>query len=210
VKSPMHLPDRMATTRLLMRPFEADDVPAVFEYASDPEYIRYQSGPDVLTREIAETFVADLMSRDRLQRPAWAITIDDRVVGIANLMFEGNHRVAVLGYGLRRNLWGRGFAREAVRAVLEAAFRDCEPLRRVRAHTDARNLASTRLLSSIGFRHEGTLRRNQLSRGEEIDEAICGLLREEWPGHSEVPSRLNWAARLTAGDACQSTNELAA
>jgi RimJ/RimL family protein N-acetyltransferase len=71
---------------------------------------------------------------------------------------------------------------EAARAVIAEAFASRPALRRIRAHTDARNLGSIRVLAKLGFTHEGTLRQNQYKRGEPADEAIFGLLRAEWSG----------------------------
>ena len=178
----MELPERIETSRLVLRPFRWSDADAVFDYASDAEYARYQSGPEDFTRTASDRFLAELILRDPQLRPAWAATLADRVVGIVALTFESGHRVAVLGYGLHRKLWGQGLAAEAVRAVLAAAFAGCPPLQRLRAHTDARNHRSTALLLKLGFTHEGTLRRNQFARGELVDEAIFGLLREGWAG----------------------------
>ena len=174
------LPDRIVTDRLVLRPFAWSDADALYDYASDPEYARFQSGPDDYTRAASDRFLAELMLHDPEVRPVWAITQDDRVMGIVSLSFESGHRIAVLGYGLHRRLWGQGLAGEAVGAVLDAAFTDAAALQRVRAHTDARNGRSIAVLQKLGFAHEGLLRRNAFSHGEYCDEAVFGLLREEW------------------------------
>jgi [ribosomal protein S5]-alanine N-acetyltransferase len=176
----LSLPQTIETARLVLRPFRRDDAEALFEYAADPDYARFQSGPEDFTRDASDNFLDELMQRDRAARPVWAVTQAERVVGIVNLNFESGDRLAVLGYGLHRELWGQGLAAEAVRAVLGTAFTAYPHLQRVRANTDARNQRSITLLTRLGFAHEGTLRRDQFSRGEWVDVAIFGLLREEW------------------------------
>jgi [ribosomal protein S5]-alanine N-acetyltransferase len=178
----MAVSDHITTVRLLLRPFSWSDADALFDYASDPAYARFQSGPEDFTRTAGDKFLAGLILREPETQPVWAITLKGRVVGIVNLSFESGHRVAVLGYGLHKDLWGQGLASEAVTSVLNATFAEYEQLRRVRAHTDLRNVRSTRLLAKLGFTHEGTLRADQFARGELVDGAIYGLLREEWSG----------------------------
>jgi [ribosomal protein S5]-alanine N-acetyltransferase len=178
----MAVRDQITTPRLVLRPFSWRDADALFEYASDADYARYQSGPPDFNRAASDRFLAELMLRDPESRPAWGITVEDRVVGIVTLSFEGEHRVVVLGYGLHKDLWGQGLAREAVVAALNAAFAEYEQLQRVRAQTDLRNTRSRRLLTQLGFMHEGTLRSEPGRGGELVDGAIYGLLRAEWSG----------------------------
>jgi len=42
------------------------------------------------------------------------------------------------------------------------------------------NTRSIRVWEKLGFTHEGTLRANTFEKGEFVDEAVFGLLREEW------------------------------
>ena len=176
------LPERLDTARLHLRPFSRADGTAVFDYwSSDPDWPGFnQSVPAGFSETEAEKFVAELISRDRETEPSWAVMLDGKVVGVVSLKFEQSHRVAVIGYGIHGSIRGRGLSGEASRAVIDAAFASYAGLRRIRAHTDARNLSSMRVLEKLGFVQEGILRSNQFAKGEFIDEAISGLLREEW------------------------------
>jgi len=99
---------------------------------------------------------------------------------VVSLTFEQNHRISVIGYGIHGDLKGRGLSAEASSAVLECAF-DCYPqLQKVRAHTDAKNAASMRVLDKLGFSQERILRSNQNVKGELVDETIYALMRDEW------------------------------
>lgn len=174
------LPDRIETRRLTLRAFLPDDIDAVLAYSNDPEWSRFQPVPSPFTRADAEKRVSELMSRDRDTQPTWAMTLEDKVIGIVVLTFESDHRVAVLGYGVHKSRWGEGLAGEASRSVVDHAFAHYERLRRIRAHTDLRNSGSIRVSQKLGFTHEGTLRANGFEKNEFVDEAVFGLLREEW------------------------------
>ncbi len=101
-------------------------------------------------------------------------------MGVVSLTFEQDHKIAVIGYGVHGQLRGQGFTTEAAQAVIRLAFDRVPQLERLRAHTDSENSGSIRVLEKLGFTHEGTLRKNQFVKGRLVDEAIYGLLREEW------------------------------
>jgi RimJ/RimL family protein N-acetyltransferase len=176
----MSLPEIIRTERLELRPFSPSDAPAVFAYSSDPEWAKYQQTIPASERD-AERIVARLILRDPEDEPAWAITRDGVVVGIVTLAFTAGHRIAQLGYGIGADHRRLGLTGEAIRAVLAAALAGYEQLARVAASTDARNLASIRLLEKLGFTREGVLRSGGVTAsGELSDGVIYALLRSEW------------------------------
>ncbi len=173
---------RLDTERLKLRPFTRADGSAVFDYwNSDPNWARFNDTvPAEYTETDAEKFVAELMSRDRESQPNWAVTLGGKVIGVVSLKFEQSHRIAAIGYGVHGAVRGQGLSCEAAKAVVEAAFGTYPRLWKIRAHTDAKNVASMRVLEKLGFLREGILRSNQYAKGEFVDEAIYGLLRKEW------------------------------
>ena len=86
---------------------------------------------------------------------------------------------AEIGFILRASCHGRGYAREAVAAVIDHAFRSLG-LRRIEADVDPRNETSIRLLEGLGFVREGVLRERWCVDGEITDTLLLGLLRREW------------------------------
>ena len=176
------IPQRLHTERLELRPFTRGDARAVFDYwNSDPNWARFnQSVPAGYSETDAEKFVAELVSRDRESQPSWAVILNGKVVGVVSLKFEQSHRIAVIGYGVHGALRGQGLSGEASKAVVDAAFGSYPGLRKIRAHTDAKNVTSRRVLEKLDFLREGILRSNQYAKGEFVDEAIYGLLRSKW------------------------------
>ena len=63
---------------------------------------------------------------------------------------------------------------------MDTAFASLPWLQRLRAMADVRNVASQRVMEHAGMAREGVLRHNRRVRGESIDEAWYGILREEW------------------------------
>ena len=176
------IPDQLETAHLTLRPFKADDTSAVLDYwQSDPSWERYNASvPEDFDLADAEEFVTTMCNRDRCSSPSWALVYQGTVVGIVSLTLEQDDRIAIIGYGVHGDLRGQGLSVEAAFAVIDQAFEHHAELKKVCAHTDAENLPSMRVLEKLGFSHEGTLRKNQFVKGRFVDEAIYGILREEW------------------------------
>ena len=62
-------------------------------------------------------------------------------------------RTRRLGYRLRRDAWGRGYATEGSRALIEEAFQHWE-IERIVARTLVGNAASRRVMEKCGLRFE--------------------------------------------------------
>ena len=93
---------------------------------------------------------------------------------------DPTHRTAMLGIGIRDPAcWGRGHGREAVRRLLDHAFRP-RNLRRVRLWVHADNERAIRADRACGFAEEGRLREHVWSNGRYVDAVSMGVLRDEW------------------------------
>ncbi|GIF75760.1 GNAT family N-acetyltransferase [Asanoa siamensis] len=107
---------------------------------------------------------------------------DDTLAGEALLWgIDTHNRQAHVGLSLRRAMRGGGLGTDAVRVLCHYAFR-VRGLHRLQLETLADNTAMTGAAERVGFRREGTLRRNSWVDGEFLDEAVFGLLAEEWAG----------------------------
>lgn len=176
------IPEQLETAWLKLRPFEENDAKFVFEYwRSDPAWERFNASvPQDFGLTDAEDFVSSMCKRDRDVAPHWALVYQGAVVGVVSLTFEQDNRIAVIGYGVHGDLRGQGLSAEAASAVIDQAFVHVPELHKIRAHTDPDNRPSMRVLEKLGFSHEGTLRKDRFVKGRFLDDAIYGLLREEW------------------------------
>jgi RimJ/RimL family protein N-acetyltransferase len=85
-----------------------------------------------------------------------------------------------IGYALGDlDMRRQGYTYEACTLLIDYLF-DAYPITRVSALTFAANEPSMRLLSKLGFQHEGTLRKAVHKGGQYNDAVLFGLLREEW------------------------------
>lgn len=173
----------LETARLRLRAVVPADVPDLLAVFGDPVVCRYWSRPplaDVAEADALQQEIAALFAERTLFQWAIAERASDRLVGtctLADLSVE--HRRAALGYAVGRAAWGRGYATEALRALLDLAF-GALALHRLEADVDPRNAASIRVLERLGFRHEGHQRERWHLQGEVQDAVLYGLLAREW------------------------------
>ena len=169
------------TARLRLRPFRSDDAPAVAVLAGRPEIAATTLNiPHPYSRRDAETWIATHPGEVEGGR-AWTFAITLRsgeLVGAIGLHVVPAHRRAEVGYWIGVEHWGRGFATEALKAVLDFGFTTLK-LNRIEAHVFAENAPSRRILEKLGFRYEGLLRRHVVKDGVPRDGLFFSLLSDD-------------------------------
>lgn len=159
------------TERLLLRPATFDDVEAFHEIMRDASAMAYWSTPP--HKDIAETqsWVASMIAIDPSDGEDFVIELNGRAIGKAGL-----YRFPEIGFILHPDVWGHGYAQEALQAVLDRAF-TVHRLPSVEADVDPRNEASLRLLTRLGFRETRRASRTWNVGGEWCDSVYLELSR---------------------------------
>jgi len=102
-----------------------------------------------------------------------------KIVGAISLFHaDWDVRSAEIGYGVRRDERGRGYATEALVAVSRWAL-TAGGIQRAWLSANADNLASIRVAEKAGFHREGTLRRAHAEPDGLHDQAVFSLLNDE-------------------------------
>jgi RimJ/RimL family protein N-acetyltransferase len=163
------------TERLLLRPGWAEDAPALARAIADEQVVRnLATAPWPFALEDAEAFLA--APRDPAM-PSFLITErrtdgPPQIVGACGLGRRPSGAVE-LGYWVGRQHWGKGFATEAGRALVDIA--KALKLPRLEASHFLDNPASGRVLEKLGFKPTGlSAERYSCARG---GEAMARLYR---------------------------------
>ena len=167
----------LTTSRFTLRPLRAGDENALFPAFRDAEAMRYWSrGPFADTAELRDwLFDTGWDGRTWIAEPA------DGGGPVARLVASpAGEGVAEIGYIVLPGHARQGIARECLAALLTHLFRE-DGHGRVFADVDPRNVASNRLLRSLGFSREGHLRRAMKTHIGWCDNWLWGLLDDEWP-----------------------------
>lgn len=144
----------LETERLILRPFREMDLQDLYVYLSDAQTVRYEPYKPMTLAETEDNL------RWRMGTEAMIAVErreDHKLIG--NLYFaRGEFDTAELGYVFNRRFWGRGYASESCRALINQAF--AEGTHRIIAECDPENVNSWRLLEALGFTREAHLRQN--------------------------------------------------
>ena len=170
----------LVTARLLLRPYSLSDVPALVCLAGAREVAATTLRiPHPYTEQDARDFIAKYQSEAGPEK-RFAITLraDGELCGGVGLRVDPSHQHAELGYWLGLPFWGRGYATEAARAMLDYGF-EVLNLHRIYASYFAHNDPSGGVLRKIGMRYEGCLRAHICKWGTFHDLECYGLLRTD-------------------------------
>jgi RimJ/RimL family protein N-acetyltransferase len=181
----MEKPFLLEADRVRLRHLRPTDLPIFAAYRADPAVARYQ-GFDPYTEAQAQEFIAGQMDAPVPAPPggwvqlAIARAADDELLGDCALHLQAHEpRIAEVGITLAPAQQGRGYAQEALRALLRYGF-ETLGLHRVMAFADVRNLPCVALLESVGLRREGHFRQSGWYKGEWCDEYQYALLATDW------------------------------
>ncbi len=174
------------TGRLILREFSADDWPALHLYGSDPEVMRWLHllpNSEEHSREVVEQFIS-YQSEEPRTRYELAITLastGELIGGTGIRMVWPGNKEASMGYVLRRDSWGRGYATEAARETLRIGFEALEA-HRVFGDVDTENAGSIMVLEKLGMTREGMFRQSFWSpaHGSWRDVYHYAILEDEW------------------------------
>ena len=155
----MFVAKSLESNRLSLTPPALSDARDILNnWANDPEVVHYLPWEPYTSLSQADQYVARALEAWEQESAArWVIrrNADKKLIGSASLEFTACR--AELFYVFSRSCWGEGYATEAAKAVVEAAF-SLPHIQRVWAYCDVENKASAKVLENIGMSQEAVLK----------------------------------------------------
>ncbi|AJA47077.1 N-acetyltransferase GCN5 [Clostridium pasteurianum DSM 525 = ATCC 6013] len=173
--------NNIVTDRLIIIKFNEADWKDIYEYLSNETVVKYEpynvyteseARKEAINRAKSEFFYAVCLKEV------------DKLIGNLYLA-KGDFSTWEIGYVFNLNYWGKGYATESVKALINKAFSQLDA-RRIVAMCNPLNEHSWKLLERIGMRREGTLLKNIYFKkdinGEPLwaDTYEYGILKSEW------------------------------
>jgi RimJ/RimL family protein N-acetyltransferase len=141
------------THRLSLRPLDESDLADLRAMNGDPEVMAHIGAP--MTSDQVATELPGWISGDG-EFGLWGGCVDDEFAGVWFLSRDPDDPAAgEIGWRLPRHTWGRGYAVEGARAIVEHAFTTLG-LNRLWAETMAVNARSRRVMDTLGMTHVRT------------------------------------------------------
>lgn len=156
-------PPKIETDRLVLRPIELTDAPAIFTYASNPEVSRYTLWEPHTKIEDSLDYIKDYVfpsySNEVPEPFGIALKSDtQKIIGTVGCFWVSKSAKSMeLAYAIGQDYWGQGLAAEASNAVMDFCFKKFD-LKRIQARCKVENKSSARVMEKIGMTFEGTLR----------------------------------------------------
>lgn len=172
----------IATARLQLRPFTADDIDAVHAYHRLESVARYQMWEPRTRDQVAVVLGKSISQSADAESVACAVTLTQtgELIGDAVLMHRDTEaRQAEIGFSFNPAFAGHGYATEAAAALLELGFGPLK-LHRIFGRCDARNQPSWRVMERIGMRREAHFREHAIFKGDWDEEFYYAMLSAEW------------------------------
>ncbi|MFJ5532185.1 GNAT family N-acetyltransferase [Streptomyces sp. NPDC093261] len=188
----------ISTERLVLRPLDEDDIPALAEMMNDELVGAWTDVPQPFTEEAARTWITEYAPTQRETGGGLDLAVTEfltqRLVGVVRLGRTNWHvRSTELSYIIAPWARGEGYASEAALATAQWLFGDQE-FERIEVRTAADNTASQQVAQKIGCISEGVLRNACIAhlRAEDgtwtdvrTDYIVWSLLPEDLDGVSE-------------------------
>jgi len=188
------------TERLVIRPFELNDLAEYHARRSDPEVARYQDWELPYPMERAEKVVSAQTAMNGPENDAWwmAVVCDPvtgEVFGDVGAEMSWQGRSAEVGYTFAKEHWGKGYAAEALEALVRYLF-DEHDVTRVFGMLHPANSASAMVLERTGFLFEGETKSSFWVGDDLSDDWIYGLTRPDWETWRDRPRHAPDMVRL--------------
>ncbi len=174
-------PEILKTDRLILRKMCLSDLEDVFEYASCPavsEYLLWLPHPD---RAFTRTYLKNIEKRYKLcEFYDYAIEYRGKMIGTVGFTsLSPEHQRGEIGFVINKSYWGQGIGKEAAGRLIKYGF-EVLKLSRIEAMFIEGNLRSEALLTSLGFKIEGTLKSYMQVKGEPRNITVAAICADEY------------------------------
>ena len=179
----------LETARMMLRRLTESDADNLFDLDSDPVVMQFLTGgvPNTRAFIVEKTLPRFLAYYDRYDDfGLWAAiekTSADFMGWFHFRPYKENHEETELGYRIKKTYWGRGFATEGSRALINKGFRELA-VPKVVATTMSLNVRSRRVMEKVGlqFEREFVYSGDPVPgwRAEDCLEVKYGLTKERW------------------------------
>lgn len=168
------------TSRLILRKPEITDIDEYLGFVNS-EFVQRYNAMSPVTREKAEAEFSN--AADDCSTIALESKATKKIIGIISTQ-EDSIRYGVaskeVSYLLREEEARKGYMKEALSALIKHFF-ETEELTCIASRCFLPNIASQRLLESLGFQKEGVVRKCVKGYQDTVfDDCLYSLMREDW------------------------------
>ena len=150
------LSPKIETERLVLRRYQESDIEMQYEIITDPRLAKYIRFPNLTKEEELECIRKWISEADDDKHEKWVIELKNSNEPIGNISvnnIEKKHNYCNVGYVIRYDYWGHGYASEALEAVSNYLLSCGYHL--VECSCNELNKQSSRVMEKAGFVKDG-------------------------------------------------------
>lgn len=170
------------TARLTLRRLQDSDLQELVAYRSLPQVMEWQLW-DSYDLAKGRELIAECQDLQPFTAGSWfqyAVEHQGQLIGDLYMRVDTSGHQAEIGYTFNPRYQGQGLATEAVRALLDYAFK-VVGLHRIYGITDPRHQRSIALMQRLGMRQEAHFKQSIWFKNHWADDVLFAILRSEWP-----------------------------
>ena len=160
------LSPQIETERLILRRYKESDIDAIYEIITDERLSKYIKFPRLTRQEELECIKKWIKEADESKYERWVLErkSDGTVVGNieVKIIFK-QHNYCNVGYTIRYDYWGNGYAAEALRAVSDHLLNN-DGYNLVECSCNELNIQSSKVMLKAGFKKDGYIENRRLSK----------------------------------------------
>lgn len=168
-------------SRIYLRAFEPDDYKTSIVWRNDDQIWNMLGGTKYFVSEAYEKkWIEDTIFNSKDIRLAVCLKDDDKYIGnvyITNIDMLNRTGTSHVLIG-EKSCWGKGYAGEALRLLLDYAFNE-RGLHRITALVLESNTQSVKMFTKLGYKQEGILRQSIYKNGRFNNQIILSILNEK-------------------------------
>lgn len=164
------------TERLIIRHYKEEDFVAFAEMNADEKVMAHF--PNTLSTEESRAMFERLNTRlDETGKSFWAVELKENneyigFIGLSEPNYEADFMPCTeIGWRLRSQYWGKGYATEGARACVEVGWNQFE-LDEIVSIAVTQNFSSIRIMQKLGMKYDKNFIHPKLAQWPEIEECV--------------------------------------
>lgn len=160
------LSPKLETERLILRRYKESDIDAIYEIITDERLSKYLKFPNLTKDEELECIKTWIAEADESKYEKWVIErkSDGAVVGNIDVnTVVKKHNYCNVGYTIRYDYWGNGYAAEALKVVSDHLLNN-SGYYLVECSCNELNKQSSKVMLKAGFKKDGYIANRRLNK----------------------------------------------